>query len=202
MRQIPGPWNILEIDQGARTFVVEAPISTNYSAAELRRVAASGQALAGVITTSDSWPHIGGLREYVAAGAPLYALDLNRPILQRLFVSPHRTGPDALARRPRSPVWRLVFRRTVIDGPGRRIELIPLRTATGERQMAVWLPQDRLLYTSDLFQLSPSEVFTPETVQEMADVVAREHLDVRLVVGMHYGPTPWGEVLKRAGLTR
>ena len=202
VRLTPGAWNIMEIDRGGSTFVVEAPISAAYSRAEITRLRDSKRALAGLITTSDAWPHIGGVREYVAEGAPLYAVDLNQPILERLIHAPHRTTPDSLASGPRRADWRLVSHRTSISGAGRRIELVPFHTATGERQMAVWLPEDRLLYTSDIFQIAPDGSFsTPEAVEEVREVIARERLDVRTVVGMHYGPTPWTEVLKRSGLS-
>ena len=199
VRLRPGAWNLLEIDQGDATYVVEAPIASAYSAGEAESLRKRGRRLAGVITTSDSWPHIGGLREYVAAGVPIYALDLNRPILQRLLSAPHRFAPDALARRPRQAIWRTIAVRTGVGSGPNRFELIPLRTATGERQMAVWFPGRRLLYTSDLFQISvDGQVITPGTVQEMAQVVSREKLDLANVVGMHYGLTPWSQILARS----
>jgi hypothetical protein len=72
------------------------------------------------------------------------------------------------------------------------MELIPLRSVTGERQMAVWFPESRLLYTSDLFQKLPDGTwFTSQYVSEIKGVVAREHLDPATIFGMHYGPTPW-----------
>jgi hypothetical protein len=72
------------------------------------------------------------------------------------------------------------------------MELIPQRTATGERQMAVWFPATGLLYTSDLFQKTPGGTwFTTQFLSEMDSVVAREHLDPVTIFGMHYGPTPW-----------
>jgi hypothetical protein len=201
IRQVPGSWNILEIDVDGATFVVEGPMSNAYSAAEQSRLNRLGRPIAGLITTSDSWPHIGGLRDYVAHGVPIYALDLNAPILKRLLAAPHRTNPDALEQAPRAPDLHLIGSRTTLGGRGRRIELIPLRTANGERQMAVWIPAEKLLYTSDLFTVLPDgSVFLPGAVQEMRDVVNREHLDVETVVGMHYGPTSWAAVLRGAKL--
>lgn len=201
IHQRPGAWNVLEIDQGGETYIVEGPISDSYSKSEIDRVRASGRNIAGVVTTSDAWPHIGGLREYAADGIPIWALDLNRPILTRLTDAPHLTRPDDLVRSGRKPRWRFISSRTVVGLGPNRFELIPLRTATGERQMAVWFPEHKLLYTSDLFQFSPDgSVFLPGTVQEMAEVVSREKLNVLTVVGMHYPATAWSDVLKRSGL--
>ena len=192
-----GAWNLVEVDQDGASYVVEGPISNAYSAQELESLRQRGRSLLGVITTSDSWPHIGGLREYVAHRAPIFALDLNRPILERLFSAPHELEPDALARTPGRALWRLISLRTGVGSGPNRFELIPMRTATGERQMAVWFPNHRLLYTSDLFQVSKSgKVDTPGTVQEMAQVISREKLDVSEVVGMHYGPILWSQILR------
>ena len=188
VRLRPGAWNVLENDQGAATYVIEAPLSSAYAAREMRSLRDRDRILAGVVTTSDAWPHIGGLREYVATGVPVYALDLNRPILERLLAAPHGFAPDALAGTLRLPVWRMICDRTPVGSGSNRFELIPLRTATGERQMALWFPAHRLLYASDLFQVSnDGRVSTPATAQELAQVVERERLDPETVVGIHFG---------------
>jgi len=38
-----------------------------------------------VLSTSDSWPHTGGVRQAVAMDLPVYILDLNRPLLDRMM---------------------------------------------------------------------------------------------------------------------
>jgi hypothetical protein len=88
-----------------------------------------GVPVKAVISTSDAWPHLAGLREFAARGIPIYVLDLNVAILQRL-VAAHRTCfPDALARVPRAAAkWRVVAGKTII-GIG------PNRGETSERQM-------------------------------------------------------------------
>jgi len=203
IRQRPGPWNLLEVDQGNTTFIIEGPISNSYSARELASLRKRGRRVAGIVTSSDSWPHIGGLREYVAESVPLYCLDLNRPILERLFRAPHTSSPDSLELGRRAARWRVVQKRLAVGSGENRFELIPLRTATGERQMAVWFPARQLLYTSDLFQVTPDgSVFMPGTVEEMAQVVAREKLRVGVAVGMHYGPTSWDMILRWANLPK
>ena len=99
-----------------------------------------GAKVKAVITTSDAWPHIGGLREYAARGIPVLALDLNVPILERLFAARYATFPDTLAKSPRAPVIRKISTRTVVGAGPTRMELIPYRTASGERQMMVYFP--------------------------------------------------------------
>jgi hypothetical protein len=121
----------------------------------------------------------GGLREYAARGIAIYALDLNRPIIERMLASPHRLSPDALTRAPRPTKVTYVSEKTRLGNSSNVLDIIPLRTVTGERQMVVYLPGTKVLYSSDLFQRDKAgEFFLPQTLSEAMDVVQREHLDV------------------------
>jgi hypothetical protein len=192
--QIAGFWNVEEVREPDGIVIIEGPISNGYSAKIIEDVQKrfAGVPIKAVITTSDSWPHIGGLREYFARGIDVYALDLNDAILQRFAAAPHRIHPDALQKNQRRPKLHLVSSRMRFGS----MELIPLRTVTGERQMAVWFPASRLLYTSDLFQKGgDGSWFTTQFLSEFASVVEREHLDPKTIFGMHYGPTPWSDAV-------
>lgn len=194
----PGRWNVTEVETPAGIWVIEAPIGNGYSAQAMQEVAAKGHKLLGVITTSDSWPHIGGLREYAARHVPIVALDLNRPVLNRLFEAPHRQAPDRLAAHPAPPILRPVTGDQWLGEGQNRMRLMPFRTVTGERQFAIWWPTRRLLYTSDLFTVTPDgSIFLPQYLDETRDLVRREHLDVKTIFGMHYGPTDWAALLAR-----
>jgi hypothetical protein len=194
----PGSWNVTEVETPAGIWVIEGPIGNSYSAQVMREVAAKGQKLIGVITTSDSWPHIGGLREYVARHVPIVALDLNLPQLTRLFGAPHAQAPDRLALHPAAPILRPVTGDQWLGAGQNRMRLMPFRTVTGERQFAIWWPAHRLLYTSDLFTVSADgSIFLPQYLDETRDLVKREQLDVKTIFGMHYGPTDWKALLAR-----
>jgi len=78
------------------------------------------------------------------------------------------------------------------------MELYPLRTVSGERQMLVYFPEHELLYTSDLFTISGDTVFLPQQVSEAVDAVNREHLTVKRAFGMHYDVLEWSRVLEAA----
>jgi hypothetical protein len=196
---IPGSWNTTFVKQPDGVVVLEAPISSGYSAeviAEAHR-RFPGVPVKAVITTSDSWPHLAGIRQYVAEGIPIYALDLNRPILERVIDDPHKSKPDTLARSPRKPQFHLVHEKTVLGTGANRLEIIPIRGETSERQMMVYFPEHHLLYGSDPFQQMPDgSYFYPQTVTELMDAVAREHLQVDRFFMMHIGPTPWTELGK------
>jgi len=189
----PLAFHATEIRQSDGIVIVEAVISSGYSARiiEDAQKRFPGLPIKALVTTSDSWPHIGGIREYVAQGIPIYALDLNRPILMRLIAAPHRLHPDLLAKTPRQAKFTFVSQRMTLGIGENRIELIPFRTVTGERQMMVYFPGAKLVYTSDLFSIrGDGSIFLPQFAQEAADAISREKLSVERVYGMHYGPTP------------
>jgi hypothetical protein len=201
---VPASFDILEVRQESGFVIVEGPLSSSYS----EKVIADAQKrfgearLSAVITTTDAWPHIGGLREYVARGVPIYAPTLNLPILQRLMAAKYITEPDALAKKARAANVRAVSAKTVIGAGTNRIELYPIRGATTERQMLVYFPGPQLLYTSDAFTIRGDFVFLPQMVSEVVDAVAREHLTVSTAVGMHYDALPRSAVVAAAAPPR
>ena len=61
----------------------------------------------------------------------------------------------------------------------------------------VFFPEHNLLYGSDPFQVSADgSFFYPQTVTELTDAVAREHLAVNEFFMMHVGLTQWSELSK------
>ena len=126
---VPGSWNTTFVRQDDGIVILEAPISSGYSA----QVIAEAQKrfpnvpIKAVITTSDSWPHIAGIREFVAKGVPIYALDLNKPILNRLIQASRTSKPDLLAKAPRKPEFDLISQRTTLGTGSNRLEIIPIR---------------------------------------------------------------------------
>ncbi|MGH7566398.1 MAG: MBL fold metallo-hydrolase [Gemmatimonadota bacterium] len=196
---IPGAYAVTWVDQPDGVVVLEATMTSGWSRAVLAGAAERfpGAPVKAVVSTSDAWPHIGGVREFVAEGVPVYALGLNVPLLERLIAAPHVREPDALAMAPRPADLRAVDGpATIGEGPN-RIELYPVRGEGGERMMVAWLPERRILYASDLIQIGPDgTAFWPEYLAEVAAVVEREGLDPETAFAMHTPPMPWERVLE------
>jgi hypothetical protein len=196
---IPGSWNTTIIRQDDGLVVLEAPIASGYSLKVIDEAKRRfpGLRIKAVITTSDAWPHLAGIRQYVAQDIPVYALNLNRSILERVIRMPYSSRPDAQHRRPRKPVFQLISGKVVLGTGPNRLELFPLKGETTERQLMVYFPQHRLLYGSDAFQGNPKGgYFTPQAVSELLDAAKREHLEVDTFFMMHLGPTPWAALTK------
>lgn len=195
---VPGAWNLCFVAQEDGVVLLEAPLSGPYVKGALEEAAKRFPELPlkAVVSSSDSWPHHGGLRQAVAAGLPVYALDLNRPLLERILAAPWTLEPDALARAPKAPQWRLVSGRAELGSGPNRMLLIPLRGQDTERQMLVYFPERKLLYASDtLASKEDGSLYDPELTHEVAQAVARERLEVETVFAMHQGPTSWAKLL-------
>ena len=193
----PGSWNATLVQQDDGIVLLEAPLSGTYIGGVLEKTKEQYPNLPvkAVLSTSDSWPHIGGVRQTVALGLPVYILDLNQPILDRLVAAPHTLHPDLLARSPRKPVWRLVSGKVELGKGANRMELYPLRGASTERQYMVYFPEHELLYASDTLALNADgSLYDPELMREVVAAVRRENLQVKTVFAMHQGPVPWTQV--------
>ncbi|MGH9763195.1 MAG: DUF1579 family protein, partial [Blastocatellia bacterium] len=154
-----------------------------------------GAPIKAVLSTSDSWPHVGGVRQCVSLGLPVYILDLNQPLLDRMVKAPHRIHPDALAESPKTPKWSVVSGKVVIGAGDNRMELYPLRGASTERQMMVYLPAHRILYASDTLVINQDgSLYMPELMHEVMQAAEREGLQVDKVYAMHEAVTPWSKV--------
>lgn len=194
----PGAWNATLVKQDDGVVILEAPISGSYSA---RVIAEAKQRypnveLKAVLSTSDSWPHVGGVRQAVASKLPVYILDLNQPLLDRLIAARHDQHPDLLAQTPQRPVWRIVSQKTVVGSGTNRVELYPLRGASTERQYMVFFPEHHLLYASDTLALNEDgSLYDPELMREVVEAVQREGLQVTTVFAMHQAPMPWSNVV-------
>jgi hypothetical protein len=194
-----GSWNATIVKQSDGIIILEAPISALYTQGVIReaRKRHPSMPINGVLSTSDSWPHSGGVRQAVALGLPVYILDLNQPLLDKMMSAPHTIEPDALQKSKslHGSRWKIVARKQEIGSGTNRIELFPLRGASTERQYMVYFPERHLLYASDTLALNDDgTLYDPELMYEVAQEVKRENLIVDTVFAMHQGPMPWDQV--------
>lgn len=193
-----GSWNTTIVQQSDGIVLLETPISGTFmqGAFDEAKKKYPQSKIKAVISTSDSWPHVGGIRFDVAEGEPIYILDLNQPLLDRMVAAPHTIAPDALQSSPKHPDWQIVSGKTEVGSGPNRMELYPIRGATTERQYMVYFPQHHLLYASDTLVInSDKTLYDPQMMHEVRQAVEREHLTVDTVYAMHQGPTPWSDVV-------
>src|SRR5262249_897059 len=157
--------------------ILEAPLSATYidgAMTEAKRLNPN-LPIKAVISTSDSWPHVGGVRQAVAVGVPVYILDLNRPLLDRIVDAPHSLPPELLERAHQKPLWQVVSGKESVGTGENRMELYPLRGGVTERQYMVYFPEYRLLYASDTLALNDDgSLYDPELMREVMEAAKRE----------------------------
>jgi hypothetical protein len=194
-----GPWNTTIIKQDDGVVILDAPISGVYTQGIIEEAKRQypGAPIKAVLSSSDSWPHVGGIRYAVAQGLPIYILDLNKPLLDRLITAEHSIKPDPLQASKKPPDWKIVAGKVEIGSGPNRMELFPMRGAATERQYMVYFPAHRLLYASDTLVIDPEKhtLYDPELLHEVQQAVEREHLHVDTVFGMHQAPTPWKDAI-------
>ena len=193
-----GSWNSTIVKQPDGIVILEAPISGLYAEGVIEEAKKRypGVTVKAVLSTSDSWPHTGGVRAAVAQELPVYILDLNQALLDKMTAAPHTLDPDALAKNPQKPNWKIVSGKEVVGTGENRMELYPLRGGSTERQYMVYFPQLRLLYASDTLAINgDGSLYDPELMQEVIQAVQRAKLNVETVFAMHQAPMPWAQVV-------
>lgn len=196
--EIPGSWDVVLVQQPDGIVILEAPISSEYSEKILAEVEQRfpGQPIKAAISTSDAWPHISGIRAYVAREIPIYALDLNLPLLQRLVDAPYIYKPDRLEQNRQLPHFLPVAGHIALGEGPNRLDLYPMRGEGGERMLMAYFPEHRLLYGADLIQRQrDGSFFMPQYLSEVVQAAEREGLAVDNAFAMHIGVTPWDEIL-------
>jgi hypothetical protein len=196
----PGSWNSTIVKEPDGVVILEAPMSGLYTQGIIDEAKKRypGAPITAVLSTSDSWPHTGGVRVAVADGLPVFILDLNQPLLERMVDAPHTLDPDALQNSKNSkPIWKIVANSEEVGSGANRMQLYPLRGASTERQYMVYFPEHHLLYASDTLALNgDGSLYDPELMNEVAQAVKRENLKVDKVYAMHQGQVEWSHVLE------
>lgn len=195
--QITGRWNVAFVKQKDGIVIIEAPVSSAYSAKVLAEAKRRFPDLPvkAVITTADSFPHIGGIREYAVRGIPIYALDVNRPILERMLAAPREFYPDSLQIKPHKANFKIVSNKTIIGEGENHLEIYPIRSEAGERLLMIYLPERKILYAADLVQKNrDGSFFMPEYLAELVTAVRRENLPIEKVFAMHSESLAWSEI--------
>ena len=150
--------------------------------------------------TSDPWAHIGGLREAIALGIPIYVNARSIPFLTSVAKTPHTILPDSLARSRRAPKFVPISAKTVIGAGENRVELYPVGGAYAERMLMAYFPGHKLLYGADLVfpNRGPDGKFTKgffeTSAVDLRRAVEREKLAVdSLFCVQNYPKMAWSD---------
>lgn len=199
--RVPDQWAQTLVKQDDGVVIFEAHISAQYLHDVIGEAARRwpGAPVKAIVMTSDPWAHIGGLREAIALGIPIYVQARSIPFLTSIAKAPHVMAPDSLARAPRAPKWVPVSAKTVIGRGENAIELYPVGGPYAERMLMAYFPGHRLLYGADLVfpkrnpDGSAAKGFAETEAVDLRRAVERERLSVDSVFCVqNYPAFSWG----------
>jgi hypothetical protein len=144
-----------------------------------------------VVVTDLAWPHVAGVRYWVAQGATIVSHRAARPFLQRVVDRRWTLNPDALERaRVGHPLRFRAVSDSTSMGDG-AIALFPIDGVATEVALAAFVRKDSFLWASDYIQdlTAPSQY-----VDEVVSAVTRFGFRPRTVAAEHTGITDWTKV--------
>ncbi len=141
-----------------------------------------------LVLLSAVWPHIAGLRFWVASGARVLAPAHAKNLIESAVARRWTERPDALERRRRTVRLRLTAVSDSMSSAAGGLTLYPLDGAGNESMLMAYLPGDRFLWASDRVQVvnGPS-LYTAELVSS----VRRAGLVPLWTSGPHLKLVPW-----------
>jgi glyoxylase-like metal-dependent hydrolase (beta-lactamase superfamily II) len=220
----PAAWDVVDtVRVNATTFLLKSPIYTNVVSLQRDTVfildAQQGEARAradsawigklfpgrhpiALVVTDLAWPHIAGVRFWVAHGVSVVTHRLSKTFLDEVLTRRWTLEPDALERR-RASVKHVV---RAIDSEmslaGGNLRLVPIDGVASEGALMVYFPADRFLYAGDYIQPGsfgplPPGFFRLVYMDEVIAALGRSKITPETFAAMHVKLTPWSEAAAR-----
>ena len=144
-----------------------------------------------LVVTDVAWPHVAGVRYWVARGATVVSHPLSRPFLEQVLARRWTRQPDLYERRRGRA--KLAFRevRDSLTLAGGRLRVYALDGISSEGGLMAYVGPDRFLWAGDYVQT----VAQPSTyAAEVWQAVRRAGLEPAQVAAQHLRLTPWTTV--------
>lgn len=146
-----------------------------------------------VLVVSDlAWPHIAGVRSWVAMGATVVAHRSAKPFLSQVVERRWREAPDLLERRRASARFRFLAVDDSLSLGGGAVRVYPINGIGSEGSLMSWIAADRFLFPGDYVQglEGPSMAYAAEVVAASRRVgIAPERF-----AAMHMDVTRWADL--------
>jgi hypothetical protein len=150
-----------------------------------------GQHKITVVVTDLAWPHVAGVRYWVASGATIIAHQAAREFLQSVIDRRWTLAPDLLERRRKTVRLKFVGINAGYSAAGGAISLHPIDGIGSEVALMGYLVADRFLWASDFIQT----VTEPTAyASEVWRAVQREGLHPERTAAEHLPLTPWSKI--------
>jgi hypothetical protein len=141
-----------------------------------------------LVVTDIAWPHVAGVRFWVANGATVLTHRANRPFLQRVIDRRWTASPDLLERRRAAVKPRIRVVDDSVRLAGGDITVFAIDGVASEGALAAFLASDRLLWASDYVQ---TLAVPTQYLDETWAAVDRMHLSPLRVAAEHLKLSSW-----------
>lgn len=152
-----------------------------------------------LVVTDLAWPHIAGVRYWMAHGATLVSHGASRQFLTQVAERRWTLAPDALERRRGSAGLRLRSVTSSLSLAGGAVEVRAIDGVGSEGGLMVYLPGERFLYAGDYIQPGGPDSFSATYAREVAAAVKRAVFTPERFAAMHVGLTDWNTLSKFTG---
>lgn len=184
----------LLIEMSDHLVLVEAPVWETRSETTLAEIKLRfpGKPIRSVVSTHFHHDHSGGIRHFAAeGGVTVYAGVESLGFYQRIFEAPHTVARDRFASNPAPVTTRGVQALETLKDGSRVVELHKIATIHANDMLAVFLPQEKVLFVADLFNPvaalagQPGVAFLKTGAAELLGEIERLGLDVERIYGVH-----------------
>jgi hypothetical protein len=144
-----------------------------------------------LVVTDTAWPHVAGVRFWVASGATVISHRASKEFLTRVIDRRWTRSPDLLEQRRKSVKFKFVsVDKSYVDSGG-KLQLLAIDGIGSEGALMAYLPDERFLWASDYIQdLSHSTAYTSEVWQ----AAQRAGIEPRQVAAQHIPLTSWSTI--------
>jgi hypothetical protein len=144
-----------------------------------------------LVVTDLAWPHIAGLRYWVARGATVVSHRVSRPFLEKVLARRWTRTPDLYERRRATARFRFVPVGDSLTLAGGKLRVYPIDGLGGEGGVVAWLPDDRFLWAGDYIQTAKQPTTYAADVWRAAE---RAGIRPDQVAAQHLPLTPWSTI--------
>ncbi|HTS10708.1 MAG TPA: hypothetical protein VMH00_01195 [Candidatus Limnocylindrales bacterium] len=159
--------------------------------ADLIRKLFPGEHRVYLVVTDLAWPHVAGVRYWVAQGATVIAHRAAEPFLRKVVERRWTLAPDTLERSRASAQFRFVGVDKAYATANGKVKVYPIDGIGSEVAMMVYLPESHFLWASDYIQTVKEPT---EYANEVREAVRRNEISPENVAAEHLPITPWSVV--------
>ena len=147
-----------------------------------------------LVVTDLAWPHIAGVRYWVALGTPVFSHRASRDFLAQVIDHRWTIEPDLLEKRRATAKLHFHAVDDRLDLGGGAVQLRSIDGVGSEGAIMAFIPSDRFLYAGDYIQPGGPGSFSAIYAREVRAAVRRAGFSPSRFIAMHMKLGTWDDV--------